>query len=46
VRHRPVRLPRPQGRRPHRDVRRARDRPRLSAGKAVMPDLDFFWDPV
>ena len=31
VRHRPQRLPGPQARRPHRDLRRARDRPGLTS---------------
>ncbi len=35
VRHRPLRLPGPQGGRHHRDLRRAGDPPHLSAGSAV-----------
>ena len=38
MRHRPVRLPGPQAGRPHRDLRRARDRPHLT-GAAVLGGL-------
>ena len=49
VRHRPVRLPGPQARRPHRDLRRARDRPDLrrpSWPSEPPVDVEFFLDPV
>ena len=53
VRHRAVRLPGPQARRPHRDVRRARSRPHLITNTRRPPmaeqpsvDVEFFLDPV
>ena len=39
VRRRPVRLPGPQARRPHRDLRRARDRPRLIVRASAVRDV-------
>ena len=55
MRYRPQRLPGPQARRPHRDLRRARDRPRLTRAPSGAPmaadrvgrmaDLEFFFDP-